>query len=108
MVAYYVYGYWRCGDAAFYDLALSSRVVAAASDWVCGWAGLSVNNVIFAIFLAWAIKSIVLRIGGIRAYRAGRPFFIGLIMGHFVGAGISFVVDMIWFPGQGHSIPFSD
>ena len=67
-----------------------------------------VNNVIFAIFLAWAIKSIVLRIGGIRAYRAGRPFFIGLIMGHFVGAGISFVVDMIWFPGQGHSIPFSD
>ena len=67
-----------------------------------------VNNVIFAIFLAWAIKSIVLRIGGIRAYRTGRPFFIGLIMGHFVGAGISFVVDMIWFPGQGHSIPFSD
>lgn len=67
-----------------------------------------VRSVIFAIFLAWAIKSIVLRIGGIRAYRAGRPFFIGLIMGHFVGAGISFVVDMIWFPGQGHSIPFSD
>jgi hypothetical protein len=44
----------------------------------------------------------------IRAYRSGRPFFIGLIMGHFVGAGISFVIDMIWFPGQGHSIPFSD
>ncbi|MDP6037640.1 MAG: hypothetical protein QGG64_03750, partial [Candidatus Latescibacteria bacterium] len=67
-----------------------------------------VSNVIFAIFLAWAIKFIVLRIGGIGAYRAGRPFFIGLILGHFVGAGISFVIDMIWFPGQGHSIPFSD
>ena len=67
-----------------------------------------VNNVIFAIFLAWAVKFLVLRIGGITAYRAGRPFFIGLILGHFMGAGISFIIDMIWFPGQGHSIPFSD
>ena len=67
-----------------------------------------VRNVIFAIFLAWALKSIILRVGGIRAYRAGRPFFIGLILGHFVGAGISFVIDMVWFPGLGHSIPFSD
>jgi hypothetical protein len=67
-----------------------------------------VRNIIFGIFLAWAIKTIVLRVGGIQAYRAGRPFFIGLILGHFMGAGISFVVDMIWFPGQGHGIPFSD
>ena len=67
-----------------------------------------VRNIIFGIFLAWAIKSIILRVGGIQAYRAGRPFFIGLILGHFVGAGISFVIDMIWFPGQGHGIPFSD
>ena len=67
-----------------------------------------VNNVIFPVFLAWAVKSLILRFGGIRAFRTGRPFFIGLILGHFVGAGISFVVDMIWFPGQGHSIPFSD
>ena len=67
-----------------------------------------VRNIIFGIFVAWVIKTIILRVGGFQAYRAGRPFFIGLILGHFMGAGISFVVDMIWFPGQGHGIPFSD
>ncbi|MBT5830897.1 MAG: hypothetical protein HOH77_11990, partial [Candidatus Latescibacteria bacterium] len=67
-----------------------------------------VRNIIFGIFLAWAIKTVILRVGGIQAYRAGRPFFIGLILGHFVGAGISFMIDMVWFPGQGHGIPFSD
>lgn len=67
-----------------------------------------VRNIIFGIFLAWAIKTVILRVGGIKAYRSGRPFFIGLILGHFVGAGISFVIDMIWFPGRGHGIPFSD
>lgn len=67
-----------------------------------------VNRVVFPLFIAWAIKSAVVRIGGVRAYRSGRPFFIGLILGHFVGAGISFIVDMIWFHGDGHSIPFSD
>ena len=67
-----------------------------------------VNRVIFPIFVAWFLKLMILRLGGMRAYRSARPFFIGLILGHFMGAGISFVVDMIWFPGQGHSIPFSD
>jgi len=67
-----------------------------------------VNNVIFPIFVAWFVKSLVIRLGGMRAYRSARPFFIGLILGHFVGAGISFLVDMVWFVGHGHSIPFSD
>jgi hypothetical protein len=67
-----------------------------------------VNSMVFPIFLAWAIKSTIVRIGGAKAYRAAGPFFIGLILGHFVGAGISFIVDMIWFHGNGHGIPFSD
>jgi hypothetical protein len=67
-----------------------------------------VRFVVFPIFLAWAVKTLILKIGGVATYRAARPFFIGLIMGHFVGVGISFVTDMIWFPGQGHEIPFSD
>ena len=67
-----------------------------------------VNIVIFPIFVAWFLKLLILRMGGIQTYRSGRPFFIGLILGHFVGAGISFIVDMIWFPGQGHAIRFSD
>lgn len=38
----------------------------------------------FPLFLAWALKGMVLRYGGGRAYRAWRPFFFGLILGEFV------------------------
>jgi hypothetical protein len=64
-----------------------------------------VTNVVFSLFLGWVAKSAILRLGGGGAYRLARPFFLGLIMGHYVGAGISFFVDMIWFAGQGHGIP---
>lgn len=67
-----------------------------------------VKQVVLPIFLAWFLKAIILKVGGVQAYRAARPFFIGLILGHFMGAGTSFVIDMVWFPGQGHNIPFSD
>lgn len=67
-----------------------------------------VRMVVLPLFIAWFSKTVILRVGGVEAFRAGRPFFIGLILGHFMGAGVSFVVDMIWFPGQGHGIPFSD
>jgi len=58
----------------------------------------------FSIFLAWAAKAIILKIGGVKLYRTFRPFFFGLIVGAFFGVGISFVVDLIWFPGRGHEI----
>ncbi len=58
----------------------------------------------FSIFIAWAAKSIILRLGGIALYRKAEPFFFGIIVGFFIGTGISFVVDMIWFPGQGHRV----
>jgi len=35
-------------------------------------------------FIAWATKSLVLRYGGMRLYRASLPFFLGLIVGDFV------------------------
>jgi hypothetical protein len=35
-------------------------------------------------FLAWLAKLITLRYGGIRAYRAALPFFLGLILGDYV------------------------
>jgi len=57
---------------------------------------------IFSIFCTWAIKSIILRIGGVDLYRRMRPMFLGLLVGHALGVLLSFVVDQIWFPGQGH------
>jgi hypothetical protein len=43
---------------------------------------------VFPIFMAWLVKWLLLRMGGLYLYRAGMPFFIGLIIGHFTLAGI--------------------
>ena len=42
----------------------------------------------FPLFIAWLLKWLLLHAGGLRLYRAGLPFFIGLIIGHFTLAGI--------------------
>ena len=47
----------------------------------------------FAIFLAWLAKSVVLRYGGISAYRALQPFFLGLILGEFSTACLWVFID---------------
>jgi len=36
------------------------------------------------MFVAWMVKSIILRYGGNRLYRQCLPFFLGLILGDFV------------------------
>jgi hypothetical protein len=62
------------------------------------------NRIAFSIFWAWAAKALLLRLGGIRAYRSGAFFFHGLIVGYFSGVAVSFLIDCIWFPGEGHSL----
>ena len=52
----------------------------------------------FSVFLAWIVKSVVLKYGGPRLYRSTRPFFVGLILGEFVTAGIWIVID--YFAGM--------
>ena len=63
-----------------------------------------IRNQAAAIFIAWVAKTAILRFGGIDLYRRAAPFFLGLILGHFGGVGISFLVDMVFFHGNGHSI----
>ena len=58
----------------------------------------------FSIFLAWLIKVILMKTGGVPLYRETRPFFIGILCAYVVGIALSFVVDLIWFPNQGHGI----
>ncbi len=41
-------------------------------------------------FMVWVIKSIVLRLGGMRLYRQLIPFFLGIVVGHY------FVAGLIW------------
>jgi hypothetical protein len=63
-----------------------------------------IRNQAVAIFISWAAKSLIMRFGGIELYRKAAPFFIGLIVGYFLGVGISFIVDVVFFPGNGHAI----
>jgi uncharacterized membrane protein len=60
--------------------------------------------IVFSIFLSWLIKWSIMRSGGIGLYQRSQPFFIGLILGNFTAIGVSFFIDMAFFPGQGHSL----
>ena len=48
----------------------------------------------FSVFLVWLIKALIMRYGGPRAMRAGRPFFLGLILGQFAAAAFWLLVDL--------------
>ena len=41
-------------------------------------------------FIVWAVKTLVLRLGGMGMYRRLIPFFLGIVVGHFFTAG------MVW------------
>ena len=55
----------------------------------------------FSLFLAWAVKVLLLRFGGKSASVAGKPFFYGLAIGYVSGIIVSVCVDLIWFPTGG-------
>jgi hypothetical protein len=59
---------------------------------------------VLSLFLAWLVKMTIIRVGGLILYNRAKPFFVGLVLGHFTGAGLSFIIDVIWFRGQGHSL----
>ena len=66
--------------------------------------GLGTRAYWFSLFVVWAIKLTLLRYGGIKAFRAGKPFFYGLGIGYVVGVVLSGGVDLIWFPVEGHEV----
>ncbi|HSB75000.1 MAG TPA: DUF6785 family protein, partial [Terriglobales bacterium] len=45
------------------------------------------------MFVAWAIKALVLRYGGLRGYRAALPLFLGLVLGEFTAGFLRTVLD---------------
>ena len=69
--------------------------------WPIHPAGLAVGlthptfHVWFSIFVAWLIKVIILKLGGIGLYRRTRPFFLGMILGSFATSGVWLIVDCL-------------
>ena len=57
-----------------------------SGTWILG-------NIWFSIFLAWLIKSVVLKYMGPGGYRSTRWFFLGVILGQFASGGAWLVVD---------------
>ncbi len=51
------------------------------------------NYISFSVFLAWAIKILILKYGGAALFGRARPFFLGLILGQFTVAGVWLVID---------------
>ena len=66
-----------------------------AANWKTG-------HIFCSALLAWFLKLVILRYGGVRLYRGLRPFFLGLILGEIVAAGLFLVLDYI----TGHSGSF--
>jgi hypothetical protein len=67
---------------------------------------IQVTWVMLSIFLAWLIKSVIIKLGGLQLFLKARPFFLGLVVGHLTGAGLVGILDYFLFVGQGHWLEF--
>ena len=55
-----------------------------------------------SIFVGWAIKGVILKYGGLRMYRKGVPFFIGVILGdQVIGCTWSIIGAVLGIPTYG-------
>ncbi|HZP82802.1 MAG TPA: DUF6785 family protein, partial [Chthonomonadaceae bacterium] len=52
----------------------------------------TMNQIWLPFFLAWLLKVLVLRYGGMRLYRQSLPFFYGVIIGDFLAGGLTTLV----------------
>jgi len=44
-------------------------------------------------FFAWAVKHVLLSWCGMKTYRAALPFFVGIVVGHFLGRALMLIVS---------------
>ena len=55
----------------------------------------------FSVFIAWILKSVILKYGGVSLFNRLKPFFLGLILGEAVVAGTWVIID--YFTGMQQS-----
>lgn len=49
----------------------------------------------FSVFVAWFLKSIIMKYGGMTRFLDAKPFFIGLILGEATTAGVWLLLDAL-------------
>jgi hypothetical protein len=47
------------------------------------------------MLIGWLAKSLIVRYGGVRGYRIGLPFFLGLMIGEYAMAGILAIISIV-------------
>jgi hypothetical protein len=80
-----------------YLVILLSVLTEAASPYVKTLAGAPLNDYSWiwgSALVAWSVKKLVIKYGGMRMYRHTKPFFIGLVAGAFL---FLFVINMVDF-----------
>ena len=66
---------------------------------------LPVQITAMSVFVAWLCKTVILKLGGVKLYDRAKNFFLGLIFGHVMAAGVGLIIDFISYPAKpGHFI----
>ena len=62
------------------------------------------QNIVVSVFLIWAVKNLLMRLGGLERYRKTTPLFLGLFVGYLAGVSLGVLVDILFFHGEGHEL----
>lgn len=68
------------------------------------WSAWGTFKLWFSIFLGWSMKYMLVRFGGLRAYRQARPVFLGLVLGEMTCAGLWAIIGMVTGVSTGYRI----
>jgi hypothetical protein len=62
---------------------------AVSGSWTMSWMW-------FSIFISWLIKGAILKFRGLRDYRNGVPFFLGLILGQYIVGSLWTIIGIVF------------
>jgi hypothetical protein len=68
----------------------------------------SVETAASSVLVAWVVKAVILRIGGMNLYRKARPVFLGIIVGYGAAILVAILADVLFFPEGGHYLYWGD
>ena len=93
-------------DWGWFNMGLGAAIMGAlmAARWLYVWWPLHplgyvigpiwiMDHLWVNMFIAWGIKVLVLKYGGVKLYLKTRPFFMGMILGYFTPGGFYLIID---------------